>query len=104
MENNKTITAIFTKWVKGENWVSGTVGDYRFNAKLFDEDSTFGINNGRVSKLSIWNEDIRQKEQNFFAGCIVNYDRGWDIKPVKKYTKYYNAVMVLLENAPKDRF
>jgi len=73
------------------SWVSGTVGKYTFSAKLFDTGSVFGINNGRVSKLAIWDG------RNF----IVNYDRGWDIYPRKRHEQYYNPVMDLLENSPK---
>ena len=102
--NTNEITANFTKWIKGENWVSGTVGKYQFESKLFDEGSLFGINNGRVSKLSIWDQEISKRDGSFFAGCIVNYDRGWDIEPTEENKPYYDAVMELLENSPKDRF
>lgn len=98
---SSAIQAAFTKFNNADAWVDGTVGQYRFQAKLFDEGSTFGINNGRVSKLAIWDEEIRQEKQNFFAGCIVNYDRGWDIKPKKTLKPFYDAVMSLLETAPK---
>jgi len=49
------------------NWHNGTINGVRFNAKVYDEPSEFGIDNGNVSKL--WIEGI------------ANYDRGWDIKP-----------------------
>ena len=104
MKKENQFTAEFTKWNKGENWVDGVVGKYKFQAKLFDEGSIFGINDGRVSKLSIWDESVRQEKQNFFAACIMNYDRGWDSKPKREHRPYFNAVMELLENAPKDRF
>jgi hypothetical protein len=93
----------FTKFDKTSNWVYGTVnsGEYGFEAKLFDEGSEYGINNGRVSKLSIWNEKNRQEEQDFLKASIVNYDRGWDIKPKKGYKEIFDAVMQLLENSPK---
>ena len=93
--------AKFTKFNKGENWVAGTVDKYNFSAKLFDEGSTFGINDGRVSKLSIHDEKVRQEQMNFFVACIVNYDRGWDIEPEEEHKEYFDAVMDLLENAPK---
>ena len=92
---------VFTKFESGTNWCDGKIGKYNFQAKLFDTGSTFGINDGRVSKLAIWDEKIRQEKQNFFAGCVVNYDRGWDIKPKKDIKPYFDAVMELLENAPK---
>lgn len=52
----------FTKFESGTNWCEGKIGKYNFQAKLFNEGSTFGIKDGRVSKLSIWDEEIRQKE------------------------------------------
>lgn len=48
-------------------WQMGTIDDIRFSAKVYEEDSEFGINNGNVSKL--WIEGV------------LNYDRGWEIKP-----------------------
>jgi len=104
MDNVLTEKPGFTKWVKGENWVSGKIGKYTFEAKLFDEGSTYGIKNGRVSKLSIYDNAVRLEKQDFFAACIVNYDRGWDIKPKGENKIIFNAVMKLLENSPKDRF
>ena len=58
-------SAYFTKFESGANWCDGKIGKYNFQAKLFDEGSTFGIKDGMVSKLAIWDEEIRQKEQNF---------------------------------------
>ena len=93
----------FTEYTKGENWVEGIVndGEYSFSSKLFDEGSEFGINGGRVSKLSI---SIGPTWTGFKA-CIVNYDRGWDIEPkIDEHQHVYNAVLEFLENAPKTRF
>jgi hypothetical protein len=95
------VKAEFTRFDNSTNWVDGIVDKYRFQAKLFDEGSTFGINDGRVSKLMIWDEAVRQQAQNIFEGCIVNYDRGWDIEPQPEHKIYFNAVMELLENSPK---
>ncbi|WP_297419750.1 hypothetical protein [Clostridium sp.] len=84
--------AKFTKFDSTTNWVSGVVEDYKFEAKLFDEGSVFGIDEGRVSKLSILdNKNV----------WLVNYDRGWDIEPKEDFKEIYNTVMELLENSPK---
>ena len=40
-------------------------------AKVYDEGSDYGIDDGRISKLLIEIDGIK----------VVNYDRGWDIKP-----------------------
>lgn len=45
---------------------------YSVSAKVFEKPSRFGIRKGRVSKL-----EIRTKT----GKIIVNYDRGWDIRP-----------------------
>ena len=39
--------------------------------KQYDEGSQYGIDGGRISKLQIKEGDK----------TVVNYDRGWDIKP-----------------------
>lgn len=93
--------AEFTSFSKDSNWVDGVVGEYKFQAKLFDEGSEYGINGGRVSKLSIRKKRTMQEKSDFLSDCIVNYDRGWDIEPKEEYTECYNAVMELLENSPK---
>lgn len=90
--NNQDVKAIFSKFDNTSNWVSGLCGNYYFEAKLFDEPSDFGINDGRVSKLTI------QTKANTI---IVNYDRGWDIEPVLTEKPIYEAIVELLENSPK---
>ena len=87
-----TLTAVFTHFDNSSNWVHGICGEYNFDAKLFDDGSQFGINNGRVSKLSI---------AKYNGSPDVNYDRGWDIKPSQTVKSYYDAIMGLLENSPK---
>jgi hypothetical protein len=57
------------------NWINGTIGEYNFTAKHFDEVSDFGINGGRVSKLEVW------KGKYNFNNVLFNYDRGWDQEP-----------------------
>lgn len=86
--------AEFTKFEKGQNWCNGVVGNYVFEAKSFDTGSIFGINDGRVSKLAIWEKGKNWNE------AVVNYDRGWDIEPTAEVMAEYEAVMELLENAP----
>ena len=46
------------------NWEIGTIDDVAFQAKVYEEDSEFGINGGNISKLWIKG--------------ICNYDREWD--------------------------
>lgn len=56
-------------WKKGTLYIKGTV--LKYSAKVYDEGSEFGINEGRISKL-----EVRQDGK-----IILNYDRGWDIEP-----------------------
>lgn len=69
-------------WVRGE--VRTDDGEsVRFSAKVFMEGSSYGINNGRISKLWF-----------VVDGNTVNYDRGWDCKPKSdKAKKIYKALL-----------
>lgn len=55
-------------------WTKGTIDGFTYCVKHFEEGSPFGINEGRISKL-----DMRKDDR-----IVVNYDRGWDIKPKGK--------------------
>lgn len=84
--------AQFKDFSMDSSWVNGTVDRFTFEAKLFDNPSCFGINDGRVSKLNI---------ANAMGRWVVNYDRGWDIKPAAAHKPYFDAVMKLLEASPR---
>lgn len=51
--------------------------DYKVTYKKFDEGSVYGIDGGKISKLSI---SVDGKE-------VCNYDRGWDVKPTDEGSK-----------------
>ena len=93
------MTAKFTKFDNSSNWVDGEVGKYKFQAKLFDTPSDYGINDGRVSKLCIWDDDVRLQKFDILEASVVNFDRGWDIEPTEEVKPYFDAVMELLENS-----
>ena len=57
------------------NWVTGIYKDKWFQAKVFATPSTFGIKNGRVSKLCISTSDKWMGMDHM----LFNYDRGMDI-------------------------
>lgn len=65
---------------KSGNWQFGTIDGIKFNAKVYEEGSEYGINEGNVSKL--------------WVDGYFNYDRGWDIKPRSKYAKELLARLV----------
>ena len=62
---------------------------YRIEMVRFDEPSIYGIRKGRISKLWVRGED---------GTVVINYDRGWDIRPatdegkaiLKEITKRFN--------------
>lgn len=60
-----------------DNWVGGFIFKnnvkYTFSAKIFDDDSENGIDNGRISKLTV--------RRAYDDKQIANFDRGWDIYP-----------------------
>jgi hypothetical protein len=92
--------AEYTQFNNSNTWVVGEVGDLKFEAKLLDENSQYGINRGRVIKLAIWDEDIREECKCLEDACIIIYDREWCRKPKKNTKEYYDTVMDLLENSP----
>jgi hypothetical protein len=53
----------------------GEIVGYGFRAKVYDTDSEFGINKGRISKPEVWSGNAG------FRKVSVRYDRGRDIKP-----------------------
>lgn len=82
----------FTSFPSNTNWVQGAIGSgIKFEAKLFDKGSRFGIKQGRVSKLSI------EKD----GKTIVNYSRDWDIKPSEQDIDIYEEILIFLESSPK---
>lgn len=76
------------------NWVKGTHGPFKICAKIFADKSSYGIKNGRISKLQI--NDVNQERWGF-EGCFVNYDRGWDITPANmEVLGFLNELLVAL--------
>ena len=78
-------------------WIAGVVDKYEFSALVLNMPSKSGIDKGRISKLSVWDPVEREKTNNFIGSCIVNYDRGWDIRPSKLAQPYYDVVKSLLD-------
>ena len=78
-------------------WIVGDISidnkTYRVNAKVFLEDSEFGIENGPVSKL--WIADSK-------GDWIINYDRGWDVKPTAETEEIYNIALGAVRSFRND--
>lgn len=52
-------------------WEKGEVDGYKYWAKVYEEGSIYGIDEGRISKLEVRKD----------GKTVTNYDRGWDILP-----------------------
>jgi hypothetical protein len=87
---------------QGAIWIAGTVGQYEFSALILKVPSKLGLDRGKVSKLSIWDPEMLKRTNNFIGSCIVNYDRGWDIRPSKKAEPFYNKVKALLDSSAEQ--
>ncbi len=73
-------------WTSGKLEIDGI--EVWYEVKHFEEGSRFGIDGGRISKLGA---RIGSKE-------IINYDRGWDIRPKEQVAKAALAQLLKLYN------
>lgn len=72
------------KDVKGTLWTEIKTGKFECQVKHYEEPSQYGIKDGRISKLA-----IRRGYE-----WVLNYDRGWDIRPKDEATKaVYEALL-----------
>ena len=78
-----------------KGWHEGTIGIPQkdgsskiahYWVKAFEEGSEWGINGGKISKLSI----------KIDGEWVVNYDRGWDVKPAEDDEAAQLAYCILL--------
>ena len=70
---------------------SPTTGEkYKYWVKHYEEGSEFGIDGGKVSKLTICKLGEYQN--------LVNYDRGWDVKPKTKELKTVYSIILAKYN------
>lgn len=64
----------------GSNWIQGRLLDQKldigFAMKVFANTSHHGIEDGRISKLTVY-----EGETESTGICLINYERGWDIEP-----------------------
>ena len=59
-------------------WITVEIDGRWIQAKVYNEPSTFGINNGRISKLAISKPSGRDPNKPYFDQMDYNYDRGLD--------------------------
>lgn len=62
-------------WSKGSLTIGGC--EFVYEVKHFESDSKYGIDGGKISKLSI----RREGEE------VVSYERGWDLRPKDSLAK-----------------
>lgn len=79
---NRILELIRTMTIRPlNNWFTGTIGGYPFQVKVTEEESPFGIMDGRIIKLFITekpNGEKHGKEE------LISYERGWNKKPASK--------------------
>lgn len=80
-------------------WITAVIEGRWLQAKVYDEPSCFGINEGRVSKLVISKTDCRIPNANFFDQMCFNYDRGLDFSNIE--SDLLAKIVGRLETLPK---
>ena len=73
-------------WKEGTVRVNGEI--FHYWMKQYEEGSEFGINGGRISKLTIKRSGRE----------VYNYDRGEDIEPIDKNTETALAIILKSNN------
>ena len=73
-------------WNEGTVSVNGEI--FHYWLKQYEEGSEFGINGGRISKLTIKRSGRE----------VYNYDRGEDIAPIDKNTETALAIILKRDN------
>lgn len=81
-------------------WITAIIENHWVQAKVYDEPSTFGVNNGRVSKIAISKTNTRNPNKNFFDQMCYNYDRGLDFDRAPK--GLVDKIVAKLEKLPKQ--
>ena len=82
-------------------WITAIIEGRWVQAKVFDEPSCYGINDGRVSKLAISKTDGRDPTRNYFDQMDYNYDRGLDFKRRTPPVATLRKIVAQLEALPK---
>ncbi len=81
------------------NWITAIIDGHWCQAKVFDVGSGYGINFGRVSKLSVGKSAERDRSQNFLNQTAYHYDRGLDFDDLPPGV--LDSIVAQLEALPK---
>ena len=79
-------------------WIIAIIRNRWVQAKVYDNPSMFGINNGRVSKCSISKTNSLDPTKPFFEQMDFNYDRGLDFDTLPE--GLLQKIVAELENLP----
>lgn len=82
-------TTQITKPYGNDGWISGHFNNWTFSAKIYGEPSNWGIDDGRISKLT-----VRDTASNDLICC---YSRDWDEKPADEHLPQYHLLINWLE-------
>ena len=66
------------KYSRGGNWYLGVIGGYLFQVKVAEEDSPFGLNEGRIIKLFV---KAKPSEDQPGDKTVIAFERGWSCYP-----------------------
>lgn len=73
-------------------WKEGTIkvgsSIFHYWMKVYEEPSQFGIDEGRISKLTL----------KLNSEVVCNYDRGWDMEPVDSDTQAALQILLFSDN------
>jgi len=86
------------KQIDERGWITAIIQDRWVQARVFNEPSPFGINNGRVSKCCIGKTGSRDKNRNFLNQMDYNYDRGEDFNNISP--ELLHLIIEELESLP----
>jgi hypothetical protein len=81
-------------------WITAIIEGRWVQAKVYDEPSVFGVNECRVSKLSIGKTNTRDPNSNFFDQMDYNYDRGLDFHNETLSDETLHKILKALNSLP----
>lgn len=95
MKKSNSLSVVVTE-VTPDGWVYGNCSNFRFQGRVFDEPSDYGIDSGRISKLFI----TSAPNWKVYEMSTI-FDRGWDVKAASGVAlQVQNAVIAFLEKMP----
>lgn len=82
-------------------WITAIIEGRWVQAKVYQEPSLYGVNEGMVSKLCVGCSSTRDPNSNFFDQMAYNFDRGLDFDDLNN-ASMLNSIVEQLENYRKN--